>query len=47
MMRHCWNPSTCISENSKYSKGITDTSVIECHEIRTVMDIVSTKMTIL
>ena len=30
-----WNPSTCICENSKYLKGIADTSVIECAEIIT------------
>ena len=40
---YSWNPSTCIYENSKYLKGIADTSVIECDEIITVMDIVSTK----
>ena len=40
-----WNPSTCICENSKYLKSIADTSVIECDEIISVMDIVSTKMT--
>ena len=38
-----WDPSTCICENSKYLKSIADTSVIECDEIITVMDIVSTK----
>ena len=25
-----YNPSTCIRENSKYLKSITDTSVTEC-----------------
>ena len=40
-----WNPSTCICENSKYLKSIAYTSAIECDEIVTVMDIVSTKMT--
>ena len=40
-----WNPGTCICENSKYLKSITDTSLIECDEIITAMDIVSTKMT--
>ena len=40
-----WNPSTYICENSKYLKGIPDTSVIACDEITSVMDIVSTKMT--
>ena len=42
---YCWNPSTCICENSKCLKSIADTSVIECDEIITVMGIVSTKMT--
>ena len=40
-----WNPSTCIFENSEYLKSIADTSVIECDEIITIMDIASTKMT--
>ena len=40
---YSWNPSTCICENSKYLKSIADTSVIECDEIITVTDIVSTK----
>ena len=39
------SPSTCICENSKYSKNIADTSVIACDEIICVMDIASTKMT--
>ena len=39
------NPSTCICENSKHLKSITDTSVIKCDEIISVLDIVSTKMT--
>ena len=38
-----WNPSTCICGNSKYLKSIADTSMIECDEVITVMDIVSTK----
>ena len=42
---YSWNPSTCIFENSKYLKSIADTSVTECDEIITVMDIVSTKKT--
>ena len=42
---YCWNSSTCICENSKYSKIIADISVIECDETITVMDIVSTKIT--
>ena len=40
-----WNASTCICENSKYLKSIGDISVIECDEIITVMDTVSTKIT--
>ena len=34
-----------MCENSKYLKNIADTSVIECNEIVTVMDIVSAKKT--
>ena len=30
---YSWNPSTCICENSKYLKGISDTSVIAHGEI--------------
>ena len=41
---YSWNPYTCICENSKYVKSITDTSVIASDEIIYVMDIVSTKM---
>ena len=44
---YSWNPSTCICENSKYSKSIADISVIECDEIVSVMDIASTKKTML
>ena len=40
-----WNPSTCICENSKYSKNIADTSVTECDKIMIAMDNVSTKKT--
>ena len=43
--RLSWNPSRCICENSKYLKRIADTLMIECDEIKTVLDIVSTKMT--
>ena len=39
--------STCICENCKYLKGITDTSVIECDEVIIFLDIVSTKRQIL
>ena len=34
-----FEPSTCICENSKYLKDITDTSVSECGKILTVTDI--------
>ena len=44
---YIWNPSTCICENSKYSSSIADTSVTNCDEIVTVMDIVSKKRQIL
>ena len=40
----CWNPSTCICENSKYLKSVGDTSVITFDKIVSVMEIVSTKM---
>ena len=39
---YSWNPSTCICENSSYLKS---TSMTECNEIMSVMDIVSTKKT--
>ena len=42
---HSWNPTTCICENSIYLRSIADTSVIECDEIASAMDIASTKMT--
>ena len=42
---YSWNSCTCICENRKYLKIIADNSVMECDEIITVMDIVSTKMT--
>ena len=42
---YSWNSSTCICENSKHLKCIADTSVIECDEIITVLEIVSTKKT--
>ena len=38
-----WNPSTCVSENSKYLKSIADTSVTECDVIIIFMDNASTK----
>ena len=40
-----WNLNTCICENRKYLKIIANTSVIDCDEIISVMDIVSIKMT--
>ena len=30
---YSWNPSICNCENSKYLKGIADTSVIACDEL--------------
>ena len=30
---YSWNPSTCICENGKYLKSITDTLVIMCNKI--------------
>ena len=39
---YSWNPSTCICENSNYLKS---TSVNECDEIISVLDIVSIKKT--
>ena len=44
---YSWNHSTCICENSKYLKRIADTLAIELDEIKTVLDIVSTKRQIL
>ena len=40
-----WNPSTCICKNDNYLESTANTSLIECDEIISVMDIVSTKMT--
>ena len=40
-----WNPSTCICKKSKYLKIVSDTSVITCDKIISVMNVVSTKMT--
>ena len=39
------NPSTCISQNSKYLKSGVDTSVTEVDEFIIVMNTVSTKKT--
>ena len=41
---YSWNPSKRLFDNSKYLKSIADTSVIECDEIISAMDILSTKM---
>ena len=30
---YCWNPSTCIYENSKYLQNIADTTVTQCDEV--------------
>ena len=38
-----WNPSTGICENSKYLRSIANTSVIQCDEIITILNIISTK----
>ena len=42
---YSWNTSTCIFENSKYLRSITDNSVIACDKIIYVMGIASRKMT--
>ena len=42
---YSWNSSTCVSENSKYVKGVAYTLVIACDEIIPVTDIVWTTMT--
>ena len=42
---YSWNPSTRMCNNNKYLKNIVETSVIECGEIITTMDIASAKMT--
>ena len=42
---YSWNPSTCISENTKYLISIADTSAIQFDEIISVMNIVSAKKT--
>ena len=41
---YSWNPSICIFENGKYLKHIVDGSVIVCHEIMYVMDIVAANL---
>ena len=38
-----WNPRTCICENSKYLKGIANTSATECDANIIAIDYVSTK----
>ena len=42
---YSWNPSACTCENSKYLKIVIDTSVITCDEIKSVTDIITTKIT--
>ena len=42
---YSWNPIICICENSKYLKGVIDTSVTKCDEIVIVMNTLSTKKT--
>ena len=44
---YSWDPNTYIYENNRHLKSIADTSVITCDEIRSVMDIASTKLTML
>ena len=41
----CWNPSTCICENSKYLKSLVHDSVIVCDEIRSATDSTWTNVT--
>ena len=43
---YIWNPTTCICDNSKYLKGISDTSVTECDEIIIVMTLYQQKKAI-
>ena len=43
---YSWNPTTCICDNSKYLKGISDTSVTECDEIIIVMTLYQQKKAI-
>ena len=43
---YIWNPSTDICKNGKYLKSIANFSVIEWNEILSVLDTISTKMTI-
>ena len=40
---YSWIPCTCICENSECLNSIVDASVIECDEIITVLDGVTTK----
>ena len=40
-----WNPSTCIYENGKYLKSISDTLVIVCNETMNSIDSVSRNVT--
>ena len=40
-----WNPSTCICENSKYFKSVSDTSMTDCDEIIIIMDAIAIKKT--
>ena len=42
---YSWIPSTCICDNSKYLKSISNTAVTERDEIIIVMDNLSTKKT--
>ena len=44
---YSWNLSICTCENSRYSKGIAEISVIACHEIINATDSASTNVTII
>ena len=42
---YCWSPVTCVCENSKDLKSVTDTIVTKCDEIIIFTDNLSTKKT--
>ena len=39
-----WNPSTCICENGKYLKSVTDDSKLVCDEIINVTNVMFNKL---
>ena len=41
---YSWRPSICSCKNSQYLKSIADALIIMCDEIKSVMDIVWTKI---